>query len=203
MSNAWTPVTIASVVEGHGERDAVPKLLHRIATELGALLRTSKPPSRMPRSRLVAPQGIENAVNAKAIEVKGAGGILVLIDADDDCPAELGPRLLQRARAARPDKRIAVALANREFEAWFLASAPSLAGQLGFPDPFLAPADPEIPRGCKELLTKARARGFPYRETVDQTALTSAFDMKMARENSPSFDKFYRDVSWLLAVAEG
>jgi Domain of unknown function (DUF4276) len=202
MSNAWTPVTIASVVEGHGEVDAVPKLLYRIAADLGALLLISKPPSRIPRSKLVAPQGIEDAVNAKAIEVKGVGGILVLTDADDDCPAELGPHLRQRARAARPDKRVAVVLANREFEAWFLAAAPSLAGQHGFPDTFPAPAHPEVPRGCKELLTRARARGFPYKETVDQAPLTAAFDMKMARENAPSFDKFYRDVAWLLGAAE-
>jgi Domain of unknown function (DUF4276) len=200
MISAWTQVTIASVVEGHGEVAAVPKLLHRIASDLGIPLLTQKPPSRIPRSKLVARQGIEDAVNAKAAEVKGAGGILVLTDADDDCPAELGPQLLRRARAARPDKRVAVVLANREFEAWFLAAAPSLAGQHGFTDPFPAPADPEVRRGCKELLTRARPQGFPYKETVDQAALAAAFDMKMARESSPSFDKFYRDVTWLLGA---
>jgi hypothetical protein len=200
MSNDWAPVTIASVVEGHGEVYAVPKLLYRIAADLGIPILTPKPPRRIPRSKLIAPQGIENAVNAKASEVAGAGGILVLTDADDDCPAELGPRLLQRARAARPDKRVAVVLANREFEAWFLAAAPSLAGQYGFTDPFPAPADPEVRRGCKELLTKARPHGFPYKETVDQATLTAAFDLKMARENSPSFDKLCRDVTWLLGA---
>lgn len=198
MSNDWAPVTIASVVEGHGEVSAVPKLLHRIAADLGVHLLTPKPPLRIPRSKLVAPQGIEDAVNAKASEVAGTGGILVLTDADDDCPAGLGPQLLQRAKAARPDKRVAVVLANREFEAWFLAAAPSLAGQHGFTDPFPAPVDPEARRGCKELLTKARVRGFPYKETVDQASLTAAFDLKMARENSPSFDKLCRDVAWLL-----
>ena len=200
MSEAWSPVTIASVVEGHGEVRAVPKLLYRIAAELGVHLLTPKPPLRIPRSKLIAPQGIEDAVNAKASEVARAGGILVLTDADDDCPADLGPQLLQRARAARPDKRVAVVLANREFEAWFLAAAPSLAGQHGFTDPFPTPADPEARRGCKEALTKARAHGFPYKETVDQAALTAAFDLKMARENSPSFDKLYRDVTWLLGA---
>jgi Domain of unknown function (DUF4276) len=194
MSNDWAPVTIASVVEGHGEVGAVPKLLHRIAADLGIPLLTPKPPLRIPRSKLIAPHGIENAVNAKASEVAGAGGILVLTDADEGCPAELGPQLLQRARAARADKRVAVVLANREFEAWFLAAGPSLAGQYGFADPFPAPADPEVRRGCKELLTRARAHGLPYKETVDQAALAAAFDVKLARENSPSFDKFYRDV---------
>lgn len=98
MNNDWAPVTIASVVEGHGEVRAVPKLLHRIAADLGVQLLTPKSPLRIPRSKLVAPQGIEHAVNAKASEVAGAGGVLVLTDADDDCPAELGPQLLRRRR---------------------------------------------------------------------------------------------------------
>ena len=140
-------------------------------------------------------------MNAKASEVVGTGGILVLIDADNACPAELGPQLLQRAQAARSDKRVTVVLANHEFEAWFLAAAPSLAGQHGFTDPFPAPADHEARPGCKELLTRARARGFPYEETVDQAALAAIFDLKMARENSPWFDKFYRDAVWLLGAA--
>jgi hypothetical protein len=200
MSNVWVPITIASVVEGHGEVDALPKLLYRVAAELGVPLLTPKPPMRVPRSKLVAPQGIENAVNAKASEVTGAGGILVLADADDDCPAELGPELLTRAQKARQDKRVAVVLAKHEFEAWFLAAAPSLGGRHGFPENLLPPGDPEVPRDCKGWLSRARAAGHSYKETVDQAPLASAFDMTRARDTSPSFDKFYRDVAWLLGV---
>jgi hypothetical protein len=123
-----------------------------------------------------------------------------VLDADDDCPAELGPQLLDRAREARPDKRVAVVLANREFEAWYLAAAPSLAGQHGFRDPFPRPDNPERPRDCKGLLTRARTAGHPYKETVDQAALASTFDLTMARAHSPSFDKFCREVAALLDV---
>jgi hypothetical protein len=126
--------------------------------------------------------------------------VLVLLDADDDCPAEYGPLLLARAQAARPDKQVSVVLANREYEAWFLAAAPSLAGQFGFPAEFARPQNPEAPRDCKGLLPKARPKGQPYKETVDQAPLTSVFDLKMAREHSDSFDKFYREVSRLLGI---
>jgi hypothetical protein len=175
VNATWTPPTIASIVEGDGEVSALPKLLHRIAAELGA-------------PNLLTPTPIEK------------GGVLVLLDADDDCPAEYGPLLLARAQAARPDKQVSVVLANREFEAWFLAAAPSLAGQFGFPSEFARPQNPETPRDCKGLLTKARPKGQPYKETVDQAPLTSIFDLKMAREHSDSFDKFYREVSRLLGV---
>ena len=133
----------------------------------------------------------------------GKGRRACLLDADDDCPAEYGPLLLARAQAARPDRQVSVVLANREFEAWFLAAAPSLAGQFGFPGEFSRPQHPETPRDCKGLLTKARPKGQPYKETVDQAPLTSVFDLKMAREHSDSFDKFYREVSRLLEIGQG
>jgi len=155
---------------------------------------------RIPRGKITITGGIERGIAAAALRVSGKGGVLVLLDADNDCPAEYGPLLLARATAVRPDKHVSVVLANREFEAWFLAAAPSLAGQSGFPVEFPRPQNPELPRDCKGLLTKARPKGQPYKETVDQAPLTSVFDLKMAREHSDSFDKFYREVSRLLGV---
>jgi hypothetical protein len=200
VNATWTPPTIASIVEGDGEVSALPKLLHRIAAELGAPNLLTPTPMRIPRGKITIAGGIERAVAAGALRVSEKGGVLVLLDADDDCPAEYGPLLLARAQAARPDKQVSVVLANREFEAWFLAAAPSLAGQFGFPSEFARPQNPETPRDCKGLLTKARPKGQPYKETVDQAPLTSIFDLKMAREHSDSFDKFYREVSRLLGV---
>jgi Domain of unknown function (DUF4276) len=200
MSDPWAPPTIASIVEGDGEVGALPKLLHRIAVEVGVTNLRTERPIREPRGRITRPGGIERVVSAAALRVKDDGGVLVLLDADDDCPAQLGPQLLARARAERPDKRVVVVLANREFEAWFLAAAASLAGQHGFPGDLQSHNNPEVPRDCKGWLTKQRTHGHPYKETVDQTPLASIFDLKAARENSPSFDKFYRDVTWVLGI---
>jgi hypothetical protein len=201
VTEPWSQVTIALIVEGDGEVRALPKLLHRIAQEKGLAGLLTPTPMRVSRGKLTCPGGIERVVAAMAVRVTGAGGVLVLLDADDDCPAELGPQLLARARKARPDKQVAVVLANREFEAWYLAAAPSLAGKHGFPKSFPAPADPEVPRNCKGVLTRARAAGHPYKETVDQAALASVFDLEMARTASPSFGKFCRDVAMLLAIS--
>lgn len=189
MSGQWAPTTIASIVEGDGEVPALPKVLHRIAEELGVFGLQTPMPMRVPRGKITIVGGIERAVSAVALRVPGPGGVLVVLDADDDCPADLGPRLLERARATRPDKRLAVVLANREFEAWFLAAAPSLAGRHGFRADLARPPEPEAPRDCKGLLSKARAKGHPCKETVDQAPLATIFDMKMAREHSGSFSK--------------
>jgi hypothetical protein len=195
VSEAWKQVTVASVVEGDGEVPALPKVLHRIAADLGVVTLQTPRPMREPRGRIIRAGGIERLVEAAALRVPGDGGVIVLIDADDDCPAELGPQLLERARAVRPDKRIAVVLANREFEAWFMAAAPSLAGKYGFPGWLKAPDAPEKPRDCKGWIKRTRGS---YEPPVDQAPLASIFDMKLARQHSDSFDKFYRDVTGLL-----
>lgn len=163
MSDPWAPPTIASIAEGDGEVSALPKVLHRIAAELSVPQPRTPAPIRIPRGKITITGGIERAISAAALRVPASGGVLVVLDADDDCPARLGPDLLVRARTVRPDKQIAVVLANREFEAWFLASAPSLAGQHGFAKDFARPAEPESPRDCKGLLTKARPKGQPIR----------------------------------------
>jgi Domain of unknown function (DUF4276) len=197
------PVTIASVVEGHGEVPGLPKLLYRIAHQFSIRDLRVPIPFRVPRGSLVAAGGIERAVDAQARRVDAAGGVLVLLDADDDCPADLGPLLLARAKSARPDKLVSVVLPKREFEAWYLAAAASLSGRCGLPDNLVAPEDPEAIRDAKRWLTRQRTDGLPYKPTADQATLGSAFDIEEARKAAPSFDKFCRDVENLLCVGGG
>jgi hypothetical protein len=187
--NAQT-VTIASIVEGHGDKYALPRLLHRLAADLGSGVLRTPEPWRLNRGGLVASGGIERAVVSVASRIGVAGGVLAVLDADDDCPAKLAPSLLARARSARPDVKVSVVLAMREFEAWFLAAAPSLAGRHGLAGNLEAPVDPEGIRDAKGWLTRHRQDGHPYKPTIDQANLASTFDMKQARGKSPSFNKF-------------
>lgn len=197
--------TIASVVEGDGEISALPVLLRRLMHETEIWDTDILRPYQVDRGRLVRPGGLEAAVEAQARRVPAdhPGGILVVIDADDDCPASLGPSLLARAEATRPDRRTAVVLANREFEAWFLASAPSLSGRAGLAEHLEVPPDSETRRDCKGWLTHHRRDGVPYRPTVDQAALTQDMDLDLARANSLSFDKFCRDITYLITGKRG
>jgi hypothetical protein len=132
--------------------------------------------------------------------VGSAGGVLVLLDADDDCPADLGPRLLARARHARPDKQVSVVLPKSEFETWFVAAAPSLSGHCGLPDGLETPTNPEAIRDAKGWIGSRRKDGHGYTPTIDQPKLASVFDMAQARTGAPSFDKFCREVESLLGV---
>ena len=67
-----------------------------------------------------------------AAKCRPGGWILVILDADDDCPATFGPDILARAQRVAPHRKVSVILANRELKAWFLAAASSLDGKRGF-----------------------------------------------------------------------
>lgn len=191
---------IASIVEGHGECEAVPILIRRIANTLDPAIAVSvHPVLRVPGSRLAKQGEIERTIELAARKNAGQGAILVLMDCDDGCPAQDAPELLQRATAARADLPISVVLAKREYEAWFLAAAESLRGRRGLPLDLVGPPNPEDIRGAKEWLADRMPRGQGYSESSDQPALTSAFDMNAAR-CADSFDKCYREIVRLLNI---
>ena len=190
-------VQIGCIVEGHGEVAAVPILIRRIAGSLYPELGIDIPhPIRISRDKVIKPGELERAVKLAARKISGQGAIFILLDSDDDCPARLGPELLCRALEARSDLPIAVVLAKREFEAWFLAAAESLRGYKGLKNDLESPNNPEEISGAKGWL-KQRRDSRKYRETLDQPGLTDRFDLAQAR-HADSFDKCYRDIVCLL-----
>jgi hypothetical protein len=192
---------IVCIVEGHGECESVPILIRRIANRFDPGLDVQVPhPIRIPKSKLLKPGELERAVQLAAVRAEAGGGILVILDSDDDCPAALAPELLARMQAARGDLPSAIVLANREFESWFLAAAQSLRGRKGFPEDLEPPIRPEAIRGAKEWLSQ-RVSGGAYSASVDQASLTAVFDLEPARR-APSFDKCYREVIRLLEMLQ-
>jgi hypothetical protein len=193
-------VKIAAIVEGYGECEAVPILIRRIARTIDpGFVPKVFPPLRVPASRIMKEGEMERSVELAARKLQGQGGILVVLDCDWDncCPAMDGPALLKRAMDARGDLPIAVILAKKEFEAWFLAAAESLRGKHGLPNDLQSPARPEDIRGAKEWLSDKMPYGRSYAETTNQPAFTDLFDMSMARR-ADSFDKCYREIERML-----
>jgi hypothetical protein len=185
------------LVEGHGEVYAAPVLVRRVADLLGAPC-VVRSVLRQPRSTIIKEGELERAVTLLGNKVGTGGAVLVLIDADDDAACMLGPDLLVRAQIARPDLRVGVVLAVREYEAWFLAAAESLRGRRGLPSDLASPSSPEDVRDAKGWLSVRMPRG--YSPTADQPALTGVFDLEAAR-SSPSFAKLIRELTRLLATA--
>ncbi|MGH8981366.1 MAG: DUF4276 family protein [Acidimicrobiales bacterium] len=191
---------VAPIVEGHGEVAALPALLRRMVPEIDPDRPVAvRPPIRMGRGLVARANELERRVDLAARRVKADGGaVLVLFDGDDDCAATLGPALQHRVQECRPDVPSAAVIAVREFEAWYLASAQSLAGRRGLPPDLAAPSDAEAVRDAKGWLQERRTDGLAYSPTIDQPALAGLFDMAAARSHAPSFDKLWREIERLL-----
>jgi len=195
-------ITVALIVEGYGEVEAAPILVRRLAEEIAPeVIVQIERPYRVPRGSIVKEGELERYVELAGRQVGDDGCVLVVLDADDDCAATLGPELLARCEAQRPDTCVGVCLAVSEFEAWFLASAESIAGRRSLAEDLAAPDDPEGICGAKRWLKRNRTDGRSYSETIDQPALTSVFDMHLAKKRSRSFDKMWREVERLLNSA--
>jgi len=190
-------LAIAAIVEGHAEVESVPLLLRRIFAQLGVSDIQVARPFRVKRNRVVKPGELERAIRLTIRDRAEVGGIMVLIDSDDDCPAELGSQLLDRAKKTT-QLPVAVVLANREFECWFLGSKGSLRGINGIAENAAAPLNPENIRGAKEHLSRNMVRGRRYLEVDDQATFAEKFHIDEARRSCPSFDKCFRETERLL-----
>lgn len=196
---------ICPIVEGHGERSAVPVLLRRLAHErLSFYDLKIAAAHRLPRGRIIRGNDLEKAAELarRRIQQHGQpGAIVLLIDADDDCAAELAPSLHRRLRQAVGAVPISVVLATREYEAWFLAAARSLRASGRVSPTAEPPSNPETVRGAKEYLQREILMpGATYSETVDQEALTAIMSLDEA-EACRSFRKLCKDLAAMVEAA--
>jgi len=188
---------IVPIVEGQSEKESVPILLRRLLDRWQTHDIQVARPFRVKRTQVVREGELERAVQQAVRDREGAAAVLVLLDADNDCPAVLGPRLLQRASSAT-HLPVAVVLATMEFEAWLLGAKESLRGSRGIREDVVSPADPEAVAGAKERLSRNMDRRR-YLEVDDQPAFAQAFDIDAASRRCPSFDRFVKQVRGLVA----
>jgi Domain of unknown function (DUF4276) len=199
---------IGSIVEGETETQCVPAILKRIWYELLAQTEVvvPLPPARQSRDQLVNDAYDTLAANILKVSMQlqkklkdksnDRGVILILLDAEDDCPATLGPRLLVRASSARSDAKIACVLAKRSLENWIVAGAASLQGVNGLLAAAPIPEHAEEQSGVawlkKQLATSDRSRS--YSKVTDAKIFFRDINLAECRLNSPSFDKLCREL---------
>jgi hypothetical protein len=141
-------VILQPIVEGHGEVDAIPSLLHRVCADLGVPQVRVARPILGRRTQIVKESGLRDRVEI-ARQRPNLGGILVLFDAYDDCPKTLARQVTTWARRAAAPIPCEVVIAMREFEAWFLGGIEGLRGVAGFPRDLEPPRDPEAIQDAK------------------------------------------------------
>lgn len=199
---------IGLIVEGDGEADAVATLLVRSLHHIGrydvfsGLVQNSGG-----RAKLTRAQGLEKFV-ARAYYEPDNAAVLVLLDADNDCPVTLAQELAARIVAQGARRPTAIVVAHRMYESWFLACGPvyvgkSLPGRPAFDQKFVVP-DPRdaTTRGPKAHIEKCLPGNTQYKETQDQRIMTSWMDIEMASANSRSFRRWMDALSQLLAAID-
>ncbi len=193
-------VRFGFVIEGQGENEALPLLVRRICNELlGVFAVSTTRPVRTTKSKLVRPEELERAIRL-AQHLNEMGPVLVVLDADDDCPAELGPSLKLRSLPFAQRGGVSIVIPKCEFETWFLAVAQSLDGCRGLRKGLIAPPDPAAVRGAKEWLSRNMEPGRQYSPTVDQAAFVARMDLTAARA-CKSFDRLCREIERLVAAS--
>jgi uncharacterized protein DUF4276 len=208
---------IAPIVEGQTEDKCIERLLQRIWRELLVAPHRLQvlQPSREKRDKLVHSAGadLESKVQEAFLKLQyrlrrdsdGRGLLLLLLDAEHDCPADLGPRLLQTARSARSDADSACVLAKQMLENWIVGGASTLAGVNGLPNPL--PARNQFEDGNGAAWLKAQLRTLnkrrTYKKTVDAKVFVQAIDLAECRVNCPSFDKLCRDLEARVTLPPG
>ena len=169
-----------AIVEGYGEVDAVPKLLHRIWNDarVAVSLRTDESPHRIPKGLFIdnAAKRCEVLETAAEWAREMRGGVLILMDADADCCKKLlNEKQMKKVRGdiacILADTPHCFALAEKGYESWLVAG---FGGDQSNPKNWL-----------KNQFGK-------YSKIPDQKKLTSIpeFDIKRAYEINVSFRRF-------------
>ena len=187
---------IVPVVEGQSEERAIGLLMRRVLYETGIFDLQVARPFRVKRQRVIREGELERAIIQAERSRAGASSVFIVLDADHDCPADLGVILLKRARA-QTDLTVRIVFPKVEIEAWVLAAVDSLRGSRGIRDDAQPPPDPEGIRDAKGALTLLMENGRGYVATDDLPALVDALDLGLTEARSPSFAKFCRDLTSL------
>ncbi len=194
---------IVCIVEGHGECEAAPVLCHRVLRTLLDVgewyvdedpIRQSRGlmvDQRVPSPRRPPAQTLHRPLQLAMTRVPD--GILVLCDADDDCPATWGPAVpafVERAERSVPVRGV---MASREYESWLLWAHPhALRAKVKATNPESAPRD------AKKALDRILGG---YAPSTHQLAQTRACDLHAIWAASDSSDKFVRSLADLVGVA--
>ncbi len=185
---------IVPIVEGDGDAKAVPVLIRRVLHDRLRLYDWEVTHPKKAHSLPTLRKKLANYLRYAAMEDE-AQGVLILLDLDDGCPKEEAQRLAAEIRSQAARLPVAIVLAHREYEAWFLASIETIAPQYG--EDLTPPADVESVRDAKGWLSRRLFPGGRYKETAHQPSMTTEIDFDLAARRSRSFSRFLHAVELL------
>ncbi|MEM1204465.1 MAG: DUF4276 family protein [Acidobacteriota bacterium] len=190
------------LVEGDGDREAVPELMRRLFAHLGLIGIPAPRPILCGDVRKLLRTGEVEKFVTYACRRSDGDSVLLTVDCEDECPVEVARELALRIAplAERHRRRVGLVFLEREFETLFLYSLPSLTA--AFPefgwdlDKDATEHDWTTVRDAKGRLNKAMSRHW-YKETRDQVRFAARVDLDRLAERSRAFLHCQRTLLWL------
>lgn len=199
-------MSISAIVEGHGDEPAVRILANRLLDSQSRWdVRVHRVKNAKGKPQLM--RKFENFVEYTLYD-EDCQAVLVVVDADNDCPVDLAKGLSARAAAKGLQIPVAIVVPQPEFEAWFIAALDENADspvrtRLQLPSEAVCPDNPDALRDAKGWLKGRMGRGRSYAETDDQPALADALSIELASARSRSFRRLEHALQELLAAIDG
>lgn len=171
---------IVPIVEGDGEVTGVPVLLRRILWQIPRYdIQVARPKNANGRGNLTKQGGLEKFIRYSWKE-RDCGAILVLVDADKECPLSLAQDFSSRVEAIGLLFPVVIVVAKRMYETWFLASISTISGHLDLPKGLIPPPNVEDVPNPKAWIEERFPAGRAYKETQDQEAMSNLIDIPLA-----------------------
>ncbi|HEY6328944.1 MAG TPA: DUF4276 family protein [Blastocatellia bacterium] len=190
--------SLVPIVEGAGDASAVPVLLRKILGGLGRYdIAVARAKNANGRGNLDKADGLERFIRY-AWKEPDCGAIVVLVDADKECPAELARSYSERIANVGLLFPVVIVCAKRGYETWLVASFETIIGRdlevTPGPRPDEAPHDAELVPSPAAWITKRMPKGRSYKKSIDQEAMTHRLDVATASARSRSFRRLVHAV---------
>lgn len=196
---------IYSFVEGHGEVQAFGNLLSRLWRDVNPEIHKVFPtPER--HTKIHSHEGIEKLIKLARAR-REISGLILLKDADDDCPKEFAPQMSSFIESLKPPFPVAYVLMYREYETLFLAVGNYLAGKelkyetssrITLNPIFKVDFNPESKRDAKGALDDLFPGNKIYKPSLDQLPMTRLIQFEWLREAKlPCFESLERALKHL------
>ena len=194
-------LSIIAIVEGDGDKLAVPGLLRRILQERLCRYDISVVRPKVAGGKSTLLKKLKNLLRYSILE--NCDAILVIVDADKECPYEEAICVAAKVSGLNLNVPVAVVYAKAEYETWFICNLVPNKGmrirnRLGISADVIAPRNAEEITGAKGWLTRYMPYGRAYRETQDQEKLTYYIDLNLTHSTSRSFQRLCHAVEELV-----
>ena len=198
---------VGVIAEGDGDKPAIGVILRRLPGlyEDLAPVQVGEVYNAHGCGNLTAVNGVERFFRFAALR---HDAILVILDADQDCPLTLAAELAERMKACALGVPAAVVCAKHAFESWFLADLESVRGVTVKGRVLLRPAaevheSPELIVNPKARLRDLLMPREYYKESRDQPALAGLIDLERVSGRCRSFRRLVSGLHDLQGAVAG